>query len=193
MELGIIIAALGLVWAVGWAIFTYLKPRKEKQEKEPEPLKDRAGLRLIQDELASLAQPLFAEFGAKIGGDKTEVSFTNKGETAKNVFVKPGDDFSASISSDVIKSNERGLIKLSGSPLPEKLTFEIHYESKVGKTGVRKVYVSDSKVSVEGENYGTFIEPPKNMTGTQICFLIYLKMTSEGALTTTGIRFWLTC
>ena len=42
MELGIIIAALGLVWAVGWAIFTYLKPRKEKQEKEPQPLKDRA-------------------------------------------------------------------------------------------------------------------------------------------------------
>ena len=110
------------------------------------------GLRLIQDELASLAQPLFAEFGAKIGGDKTEVSFTNKGETAKNVFVKPGGDFSASISPDVIKSNERGFIKLSGSPLPEKLTFEIHYESKVGKTGVRKVYVSDSNVSVEGEN-----------------------------------------
>jgi len=102
------------------------------------------GLRLIQDELASLTQPLFAGFGTKTGA----------GETAKNVSVKPGGDFSASISSDVIKDNERGLIKLSGYPwpLPEKLTFEIHYKSKVGKTGVKKLYISDLEVHTEEEN-----------------------------------------
>ena len=92
------------------------------------------GLRFIQDELVSLTEPLFAGFGAKTGAEIIEVSFTNKGETAKNVSVKPGGDFSASISSDVIKDNEPGFIKLSGYPwpLPEKLTFEIHYKSKSG-------------------------------------------------------------
>ena len=112
------------------------------------------GLRLIQDELASLTQPLFAGFGATIGAERTEVSFTNKGETAKNVSVKPGGDFSASISSDVIKDNERGLIKLSDYPwpLPEKLTLEIHYKSKVGKTGVKKLYISDLKIHAEEGN-----------------------------------------
>ena len=75
-----------------------------------------------------------------------QLAFTNKGETAKNVSVIPGGGFSASISSDVIKSNERGHIKLSGYPwpLPEKLPFKIHYESKLGKIGVKKLYISAS-------------------------------------------------
>jgi len=101
-----------------------------------------------------LTQPLLTEFGASFHSNgETIFTFTNKGETAKNVAVIPKGDFSASASSDVIKSDERGSIRLFGypKPLPEKLRFEIHYESKIGKPGLKKFYISPEAKKFEEE------------------------------------------
>jgi hypothetical protein len=103
------------------------------------------------DLASSLAQPLFTEFGAIISRDETTVSFTNKGGTAMRISVVPKGDFSASISQDVIDNNARGKIRLFGypQPFPEKLPFEIHYESKIGTKGSKKLYISASTARIE--------------------------------------------